>query len=143
MRYRVFAVAFALFVALAHPASAQNKNEAGYPLTPLLSATTSILGEPLQYPTTGPAHVTAAIVALAPGARTIMHRHGVPLFAYILEGELTVDYGARGKRTYRKGDTFMEAMGVDHFGANTGTEPVRLLAVYIGAQGSQDTIVDK
>lgn len=54
-----------------------------------------------------------------------------------------MDYGARGKRTYRKGDTFMEAMGVDHFGANTGTEPVRLLAVYMGAQGSQDTIVDK
>lgn len=140
MRHRMSAV-IALSAALVLPAAAQDK--AGYPLTPLLSTATTIIGEPIQYPTTGAAHVTAAIVALAPGARTIMHKHGVPLFAYILEGELTVDYGARGKRTYRKGDTFMEAMGVDHFGANTGDVPMRLLAVYMGAKGSQDTIADK
>ena len=34
----------------------------------------------IRYPA-GDAHVTAAIVTLAPGGRTIMHKHGVPLFA--------------------------------------------------------------
>ena len=34
----------------------------GYPAAPLLSTGTSILGEPIRYPKTGPAHVTAAIV---------------------------------------------------------------------------------
>ena len=114
--------------------------ERGYPAVPLLSTGKNIVGETIRYPATGPAHVTAAIVTLAPGAKTIVHKHGVPLFAYILDGELSVNYGDKGTRTYKKGDTFMEAMDVAHFGVNTGTQPVRILAVYMGAQGAKDVI---
>jgi quercetin dioxygenase-like cupin family protein len=112
----------------------------GYPAVPLLSTSKNIVGETIRYPTTGPAHVTAAIVTLAPGAKTIAHKHGVPLFAYILDGELTVDYGTHGTRTYKKGQAFMEAMDVTHFGINRGTEPVRILAVYMGAEGARNVI---
>lgn len=111
-----------------------------YPAAPLLSTGTSILGETIHYPKAGPAHVTAAIVTLAPGGKTIMHRHGVPLFAYILDGELTVDYGAHGARTYAQGQSFMEAMAVAHFGVNNSSQPVRLLAVYMGAKRAKDVI---
>jgi quercetin dioxygenase-like cupin family protein len=97
------------------------------------------MGETLRYPTNGPAHVTAAIVTLAPGARTVLHKHGVPLFAYVLEGEITVDYGDRGKRTYRQGDALMEAMNAAHFGADAGAQPVRILTVYMGADGAPRT----
>ena len=114
-----------------------------YPATQLLSTGKTVVGETIQYPTSGPANVTAAIVTLAPGAKTVVHRHGVPLFAYILNGEVTVDYGGHGKRTYRKGDAFMEAMSVPHRGINTGTEQVRILAVYMGAEGAQNVIADK
>jgi hypothetical protein len=34
----------------------------------------------------------------------------------------------------------MEAMDVPHFGIDTGTEPVRILAVYMGAEGAADVI---
>lgn len=112
----------------------------GYPAVPLLSTGSTVVGEPIVYPTTGPAQVTASIVTLAPGARTVVHRHGVPMFAYILEGEITVDYGDRGKRTYRAGDALMEAMDVPHFGENTGTQPMRLIAVYMGAKGASDVV---
>ncbi len=115
----------------------------GYPAIPLLSTGTNALGETLRYPTTGPAHVTAAIVTIAPGAKTIAHKHGVPLFVYILEGEVTVDYGARGKRTFRKGDAFMEAMDVAHYGINQGKKPVRILAVYMGAKGAKNVIPEE
>ena len=67
----------------------------------------------------------------------------VPLLStstYILDGELTVDYGKHGKRTYLKGQTFMEAMNAPHVGINTGSEPVRLLAVYMGAKHAKDVI---
>jgi quercetin dioxygenase-like cupin family protein len=111
-----------------------------YPATPLMSTGTTILGETIRYPRTGPAHVTAAIVTLAPGGRTIMHKHGVPLFAYILDGELTVDYGSHGTRTYRQGQSFMEAMAVAHFGVNNSPQPVRLLAVYMGAKHAKDVV---
>jgi quercetin dioxygenase-like cupin family protein len=125
------------------PRAPVHTDAAGYPAIPLLSTGTTVVGETIHYPTTGPAHVTAAIVTLAPGAKTIPHKHGVPLFAYILEGELTVDYGEHGKRTYRKGDAFMEAMDVAHFGMNPGAAPVRLIAVYMGAQGAKDLIAAK
>ena len=123
--------------ALTPPAPAKQEP---YPAVPLLSTGTSILGEPLRYPTTGPAQVTAALVALAPGEKTSIHKHGVPVFAYILEGELTVDYAGYKQRTYRAGEAFMEAMDVAHFGINTGQQTMRLLAVYIVAQGAQDVI---
>lgn len=108
-----------------------------YPAVPLLSTSTTILGEKIKYPS-GDAHITAAIVTLAPGARTILHKHDVPLFAYILEGELTVDYGAQGTRTYSQGQSLMEAMGVPHYGINKGDRPVRLIGVYMGAAGAKD-----
>jgi quercetin dioxygenase-like cupin family protein len=141
MLHRGLIVAIAL---VGGPAVAQDAAPAkDYPAVPLLSTSTSILGEPIRYPRTGPAHVTAAIVTLAPGARTIMHRHGVPLFAHIIEGELTVDYGRRGTRTYRRGESFMEAMAVTHFGINNSAQPVRLLAVYMGAKRAKDVIPAK
>ena len=128
--------------AMAARATAQDAAQIkDYPAAPLLSTETSILGETIHYPTSGPAHVTAAIVT--PGERTIMHKHGVPLFAYILDGELTVDYGTHGSRTYRQGQSFMEAMAVAHFGVNNGAQPVRLLAVYMGAKGAKDVIPAK
>jgi quercetin dioxygenase-like cupin family protein len=139
-RFLILAVALIVSHSAASRAVAQ---DSGYPAVSLFSTGTNIVGEMLRYPTTGPARVTAAIVTLAQGARTIVHKHGVPLFAYILEGELTVDYGEHGQRTYRQGQAFMEAMAVAHFGVNTGSQPVRLLAVYIGAEGAQNVIADK
>ena len=139
MLHRKLIVALLLAASLA-PGNRAAAQDAGYPAAPLLSTGISIVGEMIRYPTSGPAHVTASIIVLAPGGRTIVHRHGVPLFAYILEGELTVDYGAHGTRTYRAGQSFMEAMEVAHFGVNNGTAPVRILAVYMGAQGADDVI---
>ena len=96
MYHRSLVVALALIAgqAIVGRAAAQETTPAkDYPAVPLLSTGTSIIGETIRYPKAGRAHVTAAIVTLAPGGRTIMHKHGVPLFAYILDGELTVDYG--------------------------------------------------
>ncbi len=112
----------------------------GYPAEHLFTTDRSIVGEVLAYPP-GQAEVDAAIVTLAPGETTVRHRHGVPFFAYILQGEITVDYGAQGKRVYRAGDAFIEAMAVEHAGTNTGTVPVRILAVYMGAKGAANVIV--
>ena len=133
-------VAAFLLAAMFAPANQAAAEDNGYPAVPLLSTGTTVAGETLHYPTGGPARVTAEIVTLAPGARTVLHKHGVPLFAYILEGEITVDYGARGKRTYHQGEALMEAMDVAHFGADTGAQPVRILTVHMGVEGAADTI---
>ena len=143
MRYRTASVAVLLLMTLA-PAGQLGAEENVLPAqsaAPLLSTGTTILGETLHYPTNGPAHVTASIVTLPPGARTVLHKHGVPMFAYVLEGEITVDYGDRGKRTYRAGEALMETMDVPHFGADAGNAPVRILTVYMGAEGAPADVI--
>lgn len=112
----------------------------GYPAVPLLSTGKTILGEKIRYPSAGAAHVTASIFTLEPGGKSMLHKHGVPLFAYILEGELTVNYGKHGTRIYKQGDSLMEAMDVAHFSVNNGDKPVRLLAVYMGSSRAKDVI---
>lgn len=111
----------------------------GYPAIPLYSGNRTVMDEEIAYPG-GKANVNAVIVVLGPGERTVLHKHGVPTFIHILEGEVTVDYAGRGTRTYRQGESFLEAMDVTHAGLNTGTVPVKILAVYMGAGGATDTI---
>ena len=108
-------------------------------LTPLLMGGTDVLGEPLAYPA-GPVNITSAIVTIPPGGTTGLHSHEVPLFAHILEGELTVDYGTKGTKVYRAGDSVFEAVNWPHNGTNTGTVPMRLLAVYMGGGGKANTV---
>lgn len=124
----------------AAPADPAAAKSGGYPAVPLLETGKTILGEKIRYPRTGDANVTAAIFTLEPGGRSMLHKHGVPLFAYILEGELTVDYGKHGTRVYKQGQSLMEAMNVAHFSVNSGAVPVRLLAVYMGAKNARDVV---
>lgn len=112
----------------------------GYPAIKLYSGNTTVTGEEIAYPTAGKAHVNAMIVTLAPGEKTMLHQHGVPVFIHILEGEVTVDYGAKGARTFRQGESFLEAMAVTHAGMNSGTVPVKILAVYMGSEATKDVI---
>lgn len=105
----------------------------------VFSGDTTIAGEKVIFPQENPS-VKSLIVTLVPDERTGWHRHGTPLFAYILQGELTVTYEGIGKRLYKKGDGLLEAMNVTHQGHNTGDEPVRILAVFLLGDGDKPTI---
>ena len=109
-------------------------------VTPLFATSKTVMDEPIVYPSGSPAKLTAAIIALDPGDDTGWHTHGVPIAGIILEGELTVDYGDKGKRVFHKGDAVAEAISVPHNGKNTGDGPMRLFAVYIGAEGVPTTV---
>ncbi len=107
----------------------------------LLSTGQTVLGQPIAYPTQAPAKVTSAIITMQPGEETGWHQHDVPMFCYILEGEVTVDYGAKGTRVYRQGEAIMEAIDVAHDGRNNGAGPARILAVFMGADGVPNTVM--
>lgn len=109
-------------------------------VTVLLSGGKTVLGQQIAFPVSAPAKVTAAIVTMKPGQSTGWHRHDVPLFGYMLEGEITVDYGPHGKRVYRKGDSLLEAVHEAHDGTSTGDVPARILAVFAGAEGLKTTV---
>lgn len=110
-------------------------------VTGLLASQTTIIGQPIAYPTGAPAKITSAIVTMLPGEATGWHQHDVPMFGYILEGEVTVDYGAKGTHVYRQGDAVIEAVDWPHNGRNTGTVPARILAVFMGAKGIPNTVM--
>jgi len=112
------------------------------PLDVLLSSSETVLGQPFAYPDGTPV-ITAAIVTLQPGDSTGVHRHEAPLFALILEGELTVDYGADGTRVYVAADALIEAFGTPHAGTNTGPGPVRILAVFAGSDAVRNTVMEE
>ncbi len=133
--------ALALSSAHADTSASQTAPAHAYPgVRTLLSTGTTVTGETIAYPTNAPARITALEITLQPGQQTGWHKHPVPLFGYILEGELTVDYGDKGKRTFRKGDALAEAMNEAHNGRNTGQGPTRILAVFLGVEGSQSSV---
>jgi quercetin dioxygenase-like cupin family protein len=118
------------------PASAGASEKLGYPARELLATSTDVLGQSIAYPS-GTPRVTSAIVTIAPGAEGQLHRHQVPMYAYVLQGVVTVDYGQHGTKVFKQGDAIIEALHVPHKGMNRGTEPVALLVVYMGAEGTQ------
>ena len=137
----VIAVFIASGVALGGcQASASSQPEAGELLT---EQRTTVLGEPVVYPTGGPAEITSSVIVLEPGASTELHHHDIPLYAYILEGTLTVDYADGQSKTYPADTAVMEAIGTEHAGRNDGDGPVRILAVYLGADGTPNSVVDE
>ncbi len=106
----------------------------------LLSTQQTVIGQPISYPTGSPAKVTAATVTMMPGQSTGWHKHDVPLFGYMLDGEITVDYGPKlGKKIYRKGDTLMEAIREPHDGTATSPKPASILVFFAGAERIKNT----
>jgi quercetin dioxygenase-like cupin family protein len=101
----------------------------------LLETQTTNLGQPIEYPAGNAAKITAMIVSLAPGEETGRHRHAVPLYGQVLSGQVTIDYGEHGSKTYKAGEAFMEAVGTWHNGHNSGDETLRILAIFMGAEG--------
>ena len=106
----------------------------------LLSTSQTIVGETIAYPPGPPAKITSAIVTLVPGESTGVHKHGVPTYGYILSGSVTVDYGDHGRRVYKAGTAFMEAMDVWHDGVNSGDVPCRILVVFMGSPTARNVI---
>lgn len=98
------------------------------------------LDQPIAYPKKTPAQVSSAIVTLEPGQETGWHRHRVPMYAYLLEGTISVEYDAGVVKQYAAGTAFMEAEDVWHNGTNAGEDTVRILTVYMGAEGAKNTV---
>lgn len=113
-----------------------------YPIQELLTTSQTVVGETIRYPV-GTPRISVAVVTVVPGSAAAFHRHPAPLVAYILEGELTVDYGSHGKKIFRQGEAIVEAMDVPHRGFNEGSSLVKLLAVYVGAEGTQNVVLEK
>jgi len=105
----------------------------------LLETEQTIAGEPLQYPQTGQAKVTSAIITIPPGTSTGWHQHKVPLVGYLMSGELDMEYANGMRVKLKSGTALMEAMSVSHIGANLGTVPAQIFVAFLGTDKSDFT----
>jgi quercetin dioxygenase-like cupin family protein len=131
---RILSAAALLALPFAGGAVAEEPQQYQNLLTPIFSGNTTVIDQTIAYPT-GTPNVTAAIVTVPPGGETGWHLHEVPLFAYILEGEITLDYGTKGVKVVTAGNGMLEAVDWAHNGMNKSDKPLRILAVYMGAEG--------
>ena len=97
-------------------------------------------GEKIIYPKTDNAEVTAMSVELAAGAETGWHKHPVPVYAYVVSGNLSVELEDGENFSYGEGDAIIEVVNTLHNGKNKGPDPVKLAVFYIGAKGVPNVI---
>lgn len=95
----------------------------------VFSGNTTAAGQPIVLPQKN-ARLVVSTYDIAPGARLPVHKHPAPRYAYVLAGTLTVTDAESGEaKTYSAGDVIVEMVDRWHYGANTGSEPVRLLVI--------------
>jgi quercetin dioxygenase-like cupin family protein len=95
----------------------------------VFSGSTTAAGQPIVLPQKN-ARLVVSTYDIAPGARLPVHKHPSPRYAYVLAGTLTVTDAESGEaRTYSAGEVIVEMVDRWHFGANTGSEPVKLLVI--------------
>jgi quercetin dioxygenase-like cupin family protein len=114
------------------PASVAYEQVSAKPI-PLEQGPKTILGQDFKYPAGAPL-IKAFDITIPPGKQTSLHSHAIPLYAYVISGELEVDYGSKGKRVFKAGSSYIEAINWCHAGKSLGGKPVRLIGVYLGQE---------
>lgn len=116
-------------------------------LTPLMAmeveklaqTQTSWDGSKFHYPS-GTAEISIYKARLAAGEQTAWHCHPVPVFGYMLAGELRVTTEAGQQHLFKPGDAVVEVMNGWHRGGAVNG-PVEFVVVYAGEQGLKNTVL--
>jgi len=127
-----------LIVALSAPVIARDYAQAT--VEKLTVATTNYAGVPLEYPRNGTPEVTALIVHLPPGSSTGWHKHPVPVYAWMIDGELTIRTENGIEKRFMKGEPIIEVMNMLHHGTNTGKKTASLVVFYTGLKDVPNVI---
>jgi len=101
----------------------------------LLKTDTTSIGQHIVYPSFENDEVTIAKVTIPPGKSTGWHLHHFPVFAYVLQGTLTVEIKDGRKLEFPANSTFAEVIILYHNGMNNGNEDLVLIAFFMGEKG--------
>lgn len=138
---KYFVIMLVIFVFAVPYIAVAGDYSSGVKATLILKTTTTTGNYPVKYLNTQSPEITVMKVEIKPGAETGWHSHPVPLYAYVLEGNLTVEI--EGGRIYHfaAGDPIVEVVNIPHNGKNLGTTPIILIAFYTGAIGTPNTVM--
>ncbi len=131
---------FLLSVLILSGLMARSQYKTGLIIEPLLKTDTTSLGQDFSYPDPVKDEVTLLKITFPPGTSTGWHRHGMPVFAYVEKGELTVELEGGRELRFIEGSSFAEVIGTSHNGVNRSKEELVLIAFYLGEQGKNLSI---
>jgi quercetin dioxygenase-like cupin family protein len=137
---KYLAVTVIIFILAMPCIVAADDNGSGVTSTLVLKTTSTTGNYPVKYPATRSPEITVMKVEIEPGAETSWHSHPVPLYAYVLEGDLTVEVTGGNTYHFAAGDAIVEVVHIFHNGKNIGTKPVVLIAFYTGEVGQQNVV---
>jgi quercetin dioxygenase-like cupin family protein len=120
-------------LALTHFDGSMSYENINASLIPMEQSPKTILGQDFKYPTGQPL-IKAFNIDIPVGKQTSIHKHAIPLFIYVVSGDLEVDYGSKGKKIFKPGTSYVEAIDWCHIGKASGKKPVKIIGVYLGEQ---------
>lgn len=107
----------------------------GVVLEPVLKTDTTSIGQKIIYPNFANDEVSIVKVTVSPGKSTGWHKHVFPVFAYVLQGTLTIELENRKSMQFAANSSFSEVLNTLHNGVNNGKEDVILIAFFMGEKG--------
>lgn len=126
----LFLPIFLLFSALSY-----SQYEKTIQIEPILKTDTTVIGQRIIYPQFDTNEVSILKITIGPNQSTGWHKHDIPVFAYVLEGTLTVEFENHETKLYPTGFGFAEVTGIFHKGTNYENKDLVLIAFYLGAKG--------
>lgn len=112
---------------------------AGFSTQPLLKTGVTRDNEPIRYPMANP-EMISVIGTLEKDGRTPLHMHPVPVYVYVLEGEIELRTEGSSVHRYKAGEAFIESQNRRHQAFNVAGGPSRLLVVFVGETGKPTTV---
>ena len=107
----------------------------GVVLKPLLKTDTTSIGQKIVYPDFASDEVSIVKVIIPPGKSTGWHKHVFPVFAYVIQGTLTIEVENHKTMQFQAGTSFPEVINTLHNGINNGKEDIILIAFFMGEKG--------
>ena len=138
MKWALFAL-LSMVLSLSTAVAQDDALPSGFAAEPVLKATNTADGDPLQLPQ-GTVEIISVIGTIEPQGRTARHQHPVPVFVYVLEGELEVQTEGGEPRSYKTGEAFMESVNQWHQAFNRTDGQTKILVVFMGEQGKPTTV---
>ena len=115
--------------------SANAQYNKGVVLETILKTDTTSIGQKIVYPNFANDEVSVVKVTIPPGKSTGWHKHVFPVFAYVLQGTLTVEVENRKTMQFLPNTSFSEVINIPHNGVNNGKEDVILIVFFMGEKG--------
>ena len=115
--------------------SLKSQYNQGIKIEQLLKTDTTTTGQKIIYPFSENDEVTILRITIEPGQSTGWHKHEIPVFAYVLKGNLTVELEDNKTIVYQQNSSFSEVINTLHNVINKGNENIILIAFFMGEKG--------